>query len=146
MLWAKSSAQGSCPPPAWPYRYCSRLVSKSFGGLGLFVLFGLPKGVPYKLLTFFYIIGMLPLLLRFDISFITRFTTANSLLAKLMVCVALFALAAKYGDILQRPTLEATYLLWMDWRGLGLPSRELERINHQEALERMKTAYKKYVK
>lgn len=74
--------------------------------------------------------------------------------------------------------LEATYLLWMNWRGLGLDSRELERINHQEArlffdegyifgaqgdgferwnlacptryireaLERMKTAYKKYVK
>ena len=64
------------------------------------------NGVPYKLLTFFYIIGMLPLLLRFDISFITRFTTANSLLAKLMVCVALFALAAKYGDILQRSTMK----------------------------------------
>lgn len=76
--------------------------------------------MPYKLLTFFYIIGMLPLLLRFDISFITRFTTANSLLAKLMACVALFALAAKYGDILQRSTLEA--------------------------LERMKMAYQKYVK
>lgn len=74
--------------------------------------------------------------------------------------------------------LEAIYLLWMNWRGLGLDSRELERINHQEArlffdegyifgaqgdgferwnlacptryireaLERMKTAYKKYVK
>ena len=29
--------------------------------------------------------------------------------------------------------LEATYLLWMDWMGLGLDSRELERINHEEA-------------
>ena len=29
--------------------------------------------------------------------------------------------------------LEATYLLWMDWRGLGLDSKELERINHEEA-------------
>lgn len=29
--------------------------------------------------------------------------------------------------------LEGTYLLWMDWRGLGLSSDELERINHQEA-------------
>ena len=34
---------------------------------------------------------------------------------------------------IQVTDLEATYLLWMDWRGLGLPSRELERINHQEA-------------
>ena len=74
--------------------------------------------------------------------------------------------------------LEATYLLWMDWRGLGIDSKELERINHEEAklffdegyvfgaqgdgferwnlacptryveeaLERMKDAYKKYVR
>lgn len=74
--------------------------------------------------------------------------------------------------------LEATYLLWMDWRGLGIDSKELERINHEEAklffdegyvfgaqgdgferwnlacptryveeaLERMKDTYKKYVR
>lgn len=29
--------------------------------------------------------------------------------------------------------LEGTYLLWMDWRGLGLDYKELEWINHQEA-------------
>ena len=29
--------------------------------------------------------------------------------------------------------LEATYLLWMDWRGLGIDYRELERRNHEEA-------------
>ena len=29
--------------------------------------------------------------------------------------------------------LEATYLLWMDWNGLGLDCKELERINHEEA-------------
>lgn len=63
-------------------------------------------GVPYKLLTFFYIVGMIPLVLRFDISFITRFTTANSLLTKLMVCIALLALATKYGDFLKRSTLK----------------------------------------
>lgn len=28
---------------------------------------------------------------------------------------------------------EATYLLWMDFRGLGIDYKELERINHQEA-------------
>jgi len=74
--------------------------------------------------------------------------------------------------------LQATYLLWMDWSGLGLSYQELERINHEEArlffdegyvfgkqgecferwnlacptryieeaLERMKVAYSKYVK
>lgn len=29
--------------------------------------------------------------------------------------------------------LQATYLLWMDWNGLGLDYKELERINHEEA-------------
>lgn len=29
--------------------------------------------------------------------------------------------------------LQATYLLWMNWRGLGLSYKELERINRQEA-------------
>lgn len=79
---------------------------------------------------------------------------------------------------IQVTNLEATYLLWMNWRGLGLNSKELERINHQEArlffdegyifgaqgdgferwnlacpsryiqeaLERMKAVYQKYVK
>lgn len=78
------------------------------------------KGVPYKLLTFFYIIGMLPLLLRFDISFITRFTTANSLLAKLMVCVALFALAKKYGGILSRSTMKISVSAAMGLAVLGI--------------------------
>lgn len=63
-------------------------------------------GVPYKLLTFFYIIGMIPLALGQDISFITRFTTANSLLTKLMVCIALFVMAAKHGDLLKHSALK----------------------------------------
>ncbi|WP_333650669.1 APC family permease [Lacrimispora sp.] len=66
------------------------------------------KGVPYKLLTMFYVIGMIPLLLRYDISFITKFTTANSLLTKIMVCLALFALATKFKDILSRSTLKVS--------------------------------------
>ena len=63
-------------------------------------------GVPYKLLTMFYVVGMIPLALKLDISVITKFTTANSLLTKIMVCLALFALASKFGDILNRSTLK----------------------------------------
>ena len=66
------------------------------------------KGVPYKLLTVFYIIGMIPLAFKLDISFITKFTTANSLLTKLLVCIALFALASKYNDILQRSAIKVS--------------------------------------
>lgn len=65
-------------------------------------------GVPYKLLTLFYLVGMIPLLLHYDISFITKFTTANSLLTKIMVCLALLALAMKYGDVLERSTLKVS--------------------------------------
>lgn len=68
------------------------------------------KGVPYKLLTLFYLGGMLPLILKYDISFITKFTTANSLLTKLMVCFALFVLAVKAGDILKQSTLKISPL------------------------------------
>lgn len=64
------------------------------------------NGVPYKLLTMFYVVGMIPLALKLDISVITKFTTANSLLTKIMVCLALFALASRFGDILKRSTLK----------------------------------------
>lgn len=40
---------------------------------------------------------------------------------------------AKEFPQIQVCKLEGTYLLWMDWRGLGIPSKELERINHEEA-------------
>lgn len=84
---------------------------------------------------------------------------------------------AKEFPAIQVIKMEATYLLWMDWRGLHIDSRELERINReearlffdegyifgeqgdgyerwnlacptryvQEALERMKSAYAKYM-
>ncbi len=40
---------------------------------------------------------------------------------------------AKEFPQIQVMKLEATYLLWMDWSGLGIGSKELERINHEEA-------------
>jgi len=66
------------------------------------------QGVPYKLLTFFYIVGMIPLVLRMNLSFIMKFTTANSLLSKLFVCIALFALASKHSKILEKSTMKIT--------------------------------------
>ena len=77
------------------------MLPRSFGTVS-------SKGVPYKLLTFFYIVGMIPLVVRLDISVITKFTTANSLLCKLLVCFALLALANKYGDILKNSTLKVS--------------------------------------
>lgn len=75
------------------------MLPRSFGTVS-------KHGVPYKLMTFFYIVGMIPLLLRHDISFITKFTTANSLLAKLMVCAALFVLTFRNRSVLEHSTLK----------------------------------------
>lgn len=75
------------------------LLPSSFGSVS-------KSGVPYKILTFFYIIGMIPLVLNLDISFITKLTTANSLLTKLLVCLALFVMATKCPEILSRSPLK----------------------------------------
>jgi cystathionine beta-lyase len=40
---------------------------------------------------------------------------------------------AKEFPQIQIMDFEATYLLWMDWNGLGLDYKELERINREEA-------------
>lgn len=77
------------------------MLPRSFGTVS-------SKGVPYKLLTFFYIVAMLPLVCGIDITTITKFTTANSLLCKLLVCIALFVLAQQHSMILERSTLKIT--------------------------------------
>ncbi len=64
------------------------------------------QGVPYKILTFFYIAGMLPLLMGFDLAFITKFTTANGLLVKILVCVAFFVFAKKKEDKMKQSILK----------------------------------------
>ena len=66
------------------------------------------QGVPAKLLTLFYLVGLIPLIMGFDIATITKFTSANSLLSKLCICAALFVLAEKSGDILKKSTIKIT--------------------------------------
>ena len=62
-------------------------------------------GVPYKLLTAYYIIGMFPLLTGFNLATITKFTTANSLLYKILICLACFFLARKHKDVLAKSSM-----------------------------------------
>lgn len=64
------------------------------------------KGVPYKLLTFFYIIGMIPLIMGLDLAFVAKFTTANSLLSKIFFCLSLYVLASKNKEIIEKSTLK----------------------------------------
>ena len=64
------------------------------------------NGVPYKWLIFFYIVGMIPLLTGFDLATVAKFSTANSLISKICICVALTQLANKYPEQLKKSTLK----------------------------------------
>lgn len=75
-----------------------KLLPNKFGKVG-------KSGSPYLLLTFFYIAGMIPLVLGHDISQITKFTTANSLLCKIFVCVDLFVLTLRHKHILTNSSM-----------------------------------------
>ncbi len=66
------------------------------------------QGVPYKLLTAFYICGMIPLVMHIDLASIQKFTVANSLLSRLFVCVALFIFAKKHTKVLEGCALKMT--------------------------------------
>lgn len=54
------------------------------------------NGVPYKWLTFFFIVSLIPLVTGFDLATVAKFSTANSLVSKLIICLALTQLAKKY--------------------------------------------------
>lgn len=73
------------------------------------------NGVPFKWLTFFYIVGMLPLVTGFDLAAVAKFSTANSLVSKIFICLALTQLAKKYPKQLAESTLKisprACYIL-----------------------------------
>ena len=58
------------------------------------------QGGPYKLLTIYYIFGMIPLVTGLDLATIQKFTVANSLLSRLFVCVTLYLFASRHGDVL----------------------------------------------
>ena len=64
------------------------------------------NGVPWKWLTFFYIVGMLPLVTGFDLATVAKFSTANSLVSKIFICLALTQLARKYPVQLANSTLK----------------------------------------
>lgn len=66
------------------------------------------RGVPFKILTLFYICGMIPLMMKLDLAFIVKFTMANFLLNKIFVCVALYVLTVKKREILENSTMKIT--------------------------------------
>ena len=66
------------------------------------------RGVPYKLLTMFLFIGLIPLLMGLDISFISTMGTAISLVSTVMFSVAFLNLPKKYPEAYSRSTLKVS--------------------------------------
>ncbi|WP_326974631.1 APC family permease [Caproicibacter sp. BJN0012] len=64
------------------------------------------NGVPYKWLIFFYVVGMIPLLIGFNLATVAKFSTANSLISKICICLALTQLAKKYPKELANSSLK----------------------------------------
>jgi len=64
------------------------------------------RGVPYKLLTMFMLIGLIPLLMGLDISFISTMGTAISLVSTVMFSVAFLNLPKKYPEAYARSEMK----------------------------------------
>lgn len=66
------------------------------------------RGVPYKILAIFMVIGMVPLLLGIDISLISKMGTAISLLSKIMFAYAFLNLPVKYPEAYAKSELKVS--------------------------------------
>lgn len=66
------------------------------------------KGVPYKILTLFYIIGMLPLMAGLDLAFVSKTSTAISLALKVLLSFAFLKLPSCYPQQLAASPLRVS--------------------------------------
>lgn len=73
------------------------------------------NGIPWKILTIFYVLGMLPILTGFDISFISKLSTAISLLTKVITVLALYRLADKYPKKVAESKLKVPVKWFKPW-------------------------------
>jgi Gamma-aminobutyrate permease and related permeases len=64
------------------------------------------RGVPYKILTIFFLVGLLPLLAGWDISFVSRIGISASLTSKLLVCIAFTKIYLKYPLQMEQSVLK----------------------------------------
>ena len=71
------------------------LLPKSLGSVS-------KRGVPWKLLTAWYLVGLIPLVSGFSLSFVSKFTVANSLILKLLSNVCLVVMIKKYPDLMKK--------------------------------------------
>lgn len=71
------------------------LLPRSFGTVS-------KRGVPWKVLTFWFLLGLIPLAGGFSLSVVSKFTVANSLILKAFSNVCLIVLCVKYPDALKK--------------------------------------------
>ena len=64
------------------------------------------KGVPYKILTIFFIVGIIPLVTGLDISFLSKLGTSASLTCKLLFCLAFTKIWDKYPQQMKNSVLK----------------------------------------
>lgn len=77
------------------------------------------RGVAWKILTVFYVLGMGPILTGFDLGFISKLSTSVSLLQKVLVLASLWFLASKYPQCAGRTKLKIPVSLYKPWSVFG---------------------------
>lgn len=73
------------------------------------------KGVPWKILTIFYVLGIFPIVMGFDLSFISKLSTSISLITKVLTVIALYWLASKYPEKVRQSTMKLPVSLYKPW-------------------------------
>lgn len=73
------------------------------------------KGVPYKILTAFYIVGMFPIVTGVSFSVIARLSTAINLIIRILTITTLFHLAKKYPESVAKSTLKIPTSWYKPW-------------------------------
>ena len=77
------------------------------------------RGVAWKILTIFYVLGMLPILTGFDLGFISKLSTSVSLLQKVLVLASLWFLAQRYPRSVGKTKLPIPVSFYRPWSVIG---------------------------
>ncbi len=77
------------------------------------------RGVAWKILTIFYVLGMLPILTGFDLGFISKLSTSVSLLQKVLVLASLWFLGQRYPKSVSKTKLPIPVSFYRPWSVVG---------------------------
>lgn len=77
------------------------------------------RGVAWKILAVFYVLGMAPILTGFDIGFISKLSTSVSLLQKVMVLASMWFLIVKYPHLVKKTKIKVPASMYRPWAVVG---------------------------